>query len=1141
MANKSDELVQRNRFEAHLKNNQPAGYRFYVQCKKEAIAKGIDPVRHFRDVCAQCSGVTEDGSKFDGEKEAIKWWLSAIAHRLVEPEQEDVQWLRTILAKKHLDLDKTVDMLGGDVKAATDVIMAMNIDKLKDSPANSIYLIIDKLVRTKGSARNVAPVGMSFFDDISGDLLRENPDAFDLLVTLCIKANMKDFEEDFPKAEQTIAEKIESEKDMTKRYGYKRVLDYYRELNEVKIPGVVEEIFDKDSDKMISFPALHQKIAAQFIVDKKRMLIADEMGLGKTATSIIAKNLMEEKEGLHVTSVAVIKGEGLERWPIEISQANTAKIMVFDDKKEWRLVEDKDTDEVKRVVVITAQNKKEALEEIDRIKPDFIIVTYDMIFRDVKRTKKFGKKSEINTLEHIDWHKLDEDKLLKKARLYIGSRKINSHKKLQEKNQKLYNILKKKRLLGWAFSTGNTLAGKLSRYAEYLIVDEIHNAKNKFSRRAEALTTLSAHAEYVAMLSATPAVNGIEDVGIIASILWDHEFSPEEFIKKYSKNARVIRTHILTRMLRRKRENTWGTRKCNRNVVYSDMTKEQSIEHEKILLNREKLSALQLIQNLRKCALDPGLVGLEQDSPKYSELVEMLVNNSNNGEKAVVFSSELKEGIVDVLKKRLEDAGFKVAQVDGGITGRKREKQLEWFRKGDADILIATLKTLGEGTDLTVANKCYVIDPPFNDARFIQGVARLDRKGQKKDVDVYLFVARNSIDEGLLRLMEQKKRLEEFFLDGMDMTELEKKILKENPEKLVAAGEDPLRVLYRFFGVTTNREVQAIIDILKNPDFAGYVAEEYWNNFDGSLYGNTANMLAEIIGAMESGGRKFDNILDLASGPCCLGRVLNKKVVSLDANATALHMGKSNLEAQGKKAPGVTASFMDIPMKDGSFDLVVFSLALLHSAPNEREQILREVNRVMDKDGVLILTLPNPGKYEKLWKALPLLGFEVVPEVTGTARDIAKKKFECSIITAVKRSEATVDSIPVEMLDFSDETLTTENWEATVSSKIKRVTFDSFEIDSVKTEEAVTEAKEKLTVTERSFATLMKKYGSNRKIFEECPDSELKEQGVVVYHRNGAYIVAPDSDAESSDKYKRFTKRPNGPGLSRKAKKRLRK
>ena len=696
------------------------------------------------------------------------------------------------------------------------------------------------------------------------------------------------------------------------------------------------------------------------------------MGIGKTATAIIAKNLIDEKEGRRTTAVMVVPNKVLGQWKDEIKRCNVDE---------------------KSVVVVTSRDKENAIAEIEERQPEIILTTYDMIFR-----------------KH----------------------------------------------------NGGTVGDRLAKVVDYLVLDEIHNAKEAKSLRSQQIMELSHGAEYVTMLSGTPVPNRVSDLGVVASILWNHKFTPREFNMNYQKNPRIVRQKLLPRMLRRRKRETFGESRCTVYEVPVPMSEAQEKRHEHLDLNPDKKSSLGLMADLKRCALDPRLVGVDEPSPKYEKLIELLIEH-DDGTAPVVFTT-LKTGVLDRLCDRLSEEGFRVARVDGDPSrrGRKRDKILRDFTEDKYDIIIATMKALGEGVNqLAVSRRAYFLQIPFTNATLSQGITRLDRKGQKsEEVEIYLLISENSIDETMLRLVKQKKILGEFLVDGMELTDEEKEII-EKGEKVVDTGSDPLRKLYRFFGTTTNRETEKVVKLLRDPVIGEFIAKHYWKDFDGSFYGNTMNLIVNVIKGLEKGGRRFDEAIDIASGPCCLARGWGRPVVSLDANPVALELGKKMLGNQAGET--IEASFTDMPVEDKRFDLAVFSLGILHSALDEREGILREVNRSMKKDGVLIITTPSGnGRYEQLSKILPMLGFKVLPEITGTAQGVDKVKFECMIISAVKVSDPVVDSVPIELFDFNKDTMEAENFEANVSKKIKRKECTKFEIDSVAVEDAGVESAKSL-------------------------------------------------------------------------------
>jgi len=773
MSSSHDPGPVRNRFEAHLREKHSSGYRLYVEVKKQALSKGADPFREFRDYIARGAPDKNGRSALDAKdakERAIAFWFAAIGKRLVVADAEDVEFLRQAMAESNIDLDRIVELLGGDRKKAADVICALHLDKLERMDYSSVYMVVDKLLRGRkpwtsdrvpepGEEGNEevkaarpppsAPKAF-FFDEIPESVIAGKVDAFEILKNYGIEEYQRQYQLDHEKAEKDIGERIARCDEPTKKTLLVGIRDYYRELRHLEIPGIVGTTIDPGTGEIVPFPAVHQKVGARFILTKKRVLIADEMGLGKTAQAIIAKNLIDRREGRKTTAVVVVPNNVLTQWYSQIVQWNT---------------------EPKSIVVIGSGSKDESLKKALDERPDFVLVSYDMVFRK---------------------------------------------------------------------SNGSTVGDRLAEISDYLVLDEVHNAKEAGSLRSRQVMELSRASGYVTMLSGTPVPNRVSDMGVIASILWDHEFEPEDFNRKYRSNPRVVRERILPHMLRRRKRETFGETRCERHIVRVQMTQDQQGMHERIALNREGLGSLALIAQLRRCALDPALVGLVEESPKYEKLLEMLIDHAE-GRPAVVFSSELKEGVRDKLCSDISGYGFRVARIDGDPqrSGANRERILGELARGEYDVIVATLATLGEGVNqLTCASRAYFIDIPFTEARLAQGETRLDRKGQKHPVDIYLMVSENSIDSLLLRLIEQKKMLGQFMIDGMELTDQERQIIDE-AERLVESGSDVLRKLYRFFGTTTNRRSEEVCRLLADESIGRFIAEHYWENFEGSFYGNT--------------------------------------------------------------------------------------------------------------------------------------------------------------------------------------------------------------------------------------------------------------------------------------------------------------
>lgn len=102
------------------------------------------------------------------------------------------------------------------------------------------------------------------------------------------------------------------------------------------------------------------------------------------------------------------------------------------------------------------------------------------------------------------------------------------------------------------------------------------------------------------------------------------------------------------------------------------------------------------------------------------------------------------------------------------ITGETpKEKRLELVRAFNNDatpVFLISLKAGGTGLNLTGADVVIHYDPWWNVAAQNQATDRAYRIGQEKVVSVYKLVAKNSIEEKILKMQNDKQNLAESIL-----------------------------------------------------------------------------------------------------------------------------------------------------------------------------------------------------------------------------------------------------------------------------------------------------------------------------------------------------------------------------------------
>ncbi|GFR51518.1 hypothetical protein Agub_g13934, partial [Astrephomene gubernaculifera] len=128
--------------------------------------------------------------------------------------------------------------------------------------------------------------------------------------------------------------------------------------------------------------------------------------------------------------------------------------------------------------------------------------------------------------------------------------------------------------------------------------------------------------------------------------------------------------------------------------------------------------------------------------------------------KSVVFSQF--SGMLDLVAAALSAARLPYVRLDGSTPARERAEAVRRFDGRGADtplVFLASLKAGGVGMNLTAASHVHLLDPWWNPAVEEQAMDRVHRLGQTRDVEVYRYVAADTIEERMLLLQERKRQL----------------------------------------------------------------------------------------------------------------------------------------------------------------------------------------------------------------------------------------------------------------------------------------------------------------------------------------------------------------------------------------------
>lgn len=111
------------------------------------------------------------------------------------------------------------------------------------------------------------------------------------------------------------------------------------------------------------------------------------------------------------------------------------------------------------------------------------------------------------------------------------------------------------------------------------------------------------------------------------------------------------------------------------------------------------------------------------------------------------------DGTAEYVRKKL---GMSVGVVHGGTTRPARQRVIADFKAGKLDALFATIDTIAEGLQLTVADTCIFLEKSYVPSRNTQAMRRVHRMGQDRPVTVLDYVTPDSTDSGKRELLATK-------------------------------------------------------------------------------------------------------------------------------------------------------------------------------------------------------------------------------------------------------------------------------------------------------------------------------------------------------------------------------------------------
>lgn len=321
----------------------------------------------------------------------------------------------------------------------------------------------------------------------------------------------------------------------------------------------------------------------------------------------------------------------------------------------------------------------------------------------------------------------------------------------------------------------------------YHFIDEAQYIKNNATQMAKAVKSINSLHRFA--LTGTPVENSLAELWsifdfIMPDYLYGYQYFKKTFETPVVKDKNTKATEALQRIVspfilrRLKSDVLTELPDKTETVLLTDMEDEQSKVYSANVAsvraavsqsgdnNSERIKILAMLTRLRQLCCDPSLVydNYKGKSAKLEQCMELITSCIESGHKILLFSQFTS--MLDIIKNRLDEAGISYFMLTGATKPAQRIKMVNSFNSDDTKVFLISLKAGGTGLNLTGADIVIHYDPWWNISAENQASDRAYRIGQKKNVQIYKMITRNTIEEKILELQLSKSELADIALGG---------------------------------------------------------------------------------------------------------------------------------------------------------------------------------------------------------------------------------------------------------------------------------------------------------------------------------------------------------------------------------------
>lgn len=454
-------------------------------------------------------------------------------------------------------------------------------------------------------------------------------------------------------------------------------------------------------------PFDHQIEGINFGLDPKhnKWLLCDSMGLGKTNEIIWYAETLKRR-GLIDHCLVICGVDSLrQNWKKEIQKFSTESVLVLGEKVSKK---------GKVSYAPVDQRAKQLLEPIE----EFFVVVNVATLRSDKVVEAFKKsKNKFGLIAVDEAHKISNKSSQQGANLL----KLNSPYKIAATGTPIVNSpLSAYLLLSWTDNDKSTLTTYKSNYCEF---------GGFGNKQVIGYKNLDVLKEEMDSCSIRRTLDQVRDDMPLKTV----HYEVIEMSDAHRKFYEAVK---------------------------------EGVKEEADRVELKSGNLLALTTRLRQATACPAILTTQDIlSSKLERCIEIVEDLVSQGEKVVILST-FKEPVYQ-LAKLLEK--YKPLVVTGDVGDQIAFSRMDQFQNDpNSKLLIGTHQKMGIGFTLNAASYMICIDTPYTYSSFSQSTDRIWRVTNTRPAFITVLICKDSVDERVAAIVENKKELADFLVDGKE-------------------------------------------------------------------------------------------------------------------------------------------------------------------------------------------------------------------------------------------------------------------------------------------------------------------------------------------------------------------------------------